>query len=121
MDAERIGHLAEKVEDMAGGAASGEIMDALAYAFPQARQSGAFRGGMPEAAEDALALVGAALPGWAVTLEGEAKAAARWTCILRPSHAPDDEEMAGIGRAGSMSRALIAALLRVARSAAGAA
>lgn len=61
-----------------------------------------------------LLIVDRALPGWAVSLDGTASEAdGHWTCVLRKSHARDDDETIGIGKGPVLAHALLAALLTV--------
>lgn len=62
--------------------------------------------------EDALAVVAAELPGWAVALHGYARTASgHWTCSLRESGMRDDDEQIGTARAPTPALALLGALL----------
>lgn len=60
-----------------------------------------------------LALVDAALPGWAISLEGRASAEhGHWTCTLRRSRERDNDEVIGIARGDHPAPVLLAALLK---------
>lgn len=60
-----------------------------------------------------LGTVGAALPGWSVALDGEARAGhGHWSATLRRSRARDNDEALGVGHASHPAAAILAALFR---------
>ena len=60
-----------------------------------------------------LAAVAAALPGWAVSMDGQASTEhGHWTCTLRRSRARDNDEAVGVGRGNRAGPALLGALLK---------
>ena len=55
------------------------------------------------------------LPGWEIDLRNaSAGLGGSWTCALREGTARDDDQIIGIGKAQTLSLAMVAALLRVA-------
>lgn len=61
-----------------------------------------------------LALLAEALPSWSVHVTGHsATVAGRWTCTIRETGVRDDDELIGVGKAGSLPQAVAAALLKV--------
>jgi len=64
-------------------------------------------------ADAVLGLIDAALPGWAITLEGTASPDhGSWTCTLRRSRMRDNDEVIGVGKAQHLHQALLGALIR---------
>lgn len=62
--------------------------------------------------EAALALVCAEYPGWRIDLQGQAKTeSGGWTCSIRENGTRDDDEVIGIGSAGTIPLALVSAML----------
>ncbi|MBM9593104.1 hypothetical protein [Roseitranquillus sediminis] len=68
-----------------------------------------------EATEAVLHLVDRCLPGWTISLQGQAtEPDGHWQCFLRESASRDDDAMIGSGRAPTVSLALLEAILKLA-------
>ncbi len=60
-----------------------------------------------------LRTVTAVLPGWAVTMDGQASTGhGHWTCTVRRSRARDNDEAVGVGHGDHPAPALLGALLK---------
>ena len=68
-----------------------------------------------EGVDGALAVVGRAFAGWALSFDGHASARKNtmWRCTLRETRGPDDDQIVGIGNARSMRLALLAAVAHI--------
>ena len=61
-----------------------------------------------------LNLLAEAFPSWSVHITGHsATVTGRWTCTIRETGVRDDDELIGVGKAGTLSNAVAAALLKV--------
>lgn len=70
---------------------------------------------LAEPTEAVLHLVDRCLPGWAVTLRGQAtEPGGHWRCHLRRSTSRDDDAVIGKGRAPTVPLAVLMALVSVA-------
>ncbi len=71
--------------------------------------------GLLGSAESALRVIGHLHPGWAVSLDGHASPRdnAKWRCKLSETQGPDDDQIVGIGNAGSMQLAMLSALVHI--------
>jgi len=92
---------------------SGVALDGLALAWPPTEVPPAFDPGLASSFDKALSLIGQALPGWGVGLDGTAAAGGTWTCRLRATGLRDDDELIGLGTAATAPLAMIVALLKV--------
>lgn len=103
-----------EADDAVGSEEAARLARMISTAFPdrplwQAAQAGVF--GSTDAL---LALVAEALPSWSVHLSGaSAIMRGRWTCTIRETGVRDDDELIGVGKAGSPAGAISAALLKV--------
>ncbi|MCA8879583.1 MAG: hypothetical protein KDA73_06380 [Rhodobacteraceae bacterium] len=92
--------------DLAAAALAG-----LRTALPEA--SSDLRPSVIDSTDAALDLVARTLPGWLITLDGNAGEPGHWSCTLRQSGVRDDDEVIGTGRAPTSALALVSALIRV--------
>lgn len=110
-------NLLAELQDRLATAAAGDLsrvaLDGLTLAWPQTEVLPAFDPDLTVSFDKALALIAEALPGWGVGLDGTAVAAGTWTCRLRATGLRDDDELIGLGEAGTAPVAMIVALLQV--------
>jgi hypothetical protein len=109
--------LAERIESgpEVDAGLTADAIESLKAAFPEATQ--ALRRDCPllTSTDEALHVVHAIVPAWDISIKGVAvEPHGHWRCSLRESSALDEDTVIGIGRAPSLPRALIAALLRIA-------
>ncbi len=108
--------LADRLEaapDLDGDLAEAAVRG-LREAFPGQARAGLIPDGISGSSDLLEALVLSALPGWHFSIHGRARPAGPWTCSLRRSDVGDDDEVLGTGEARCLSRAILAAVLRVA-------
>lgn len=61
-----------------------------------------------------LSIVAEVLPSWSIHITGHsASARGRWTCTIRETGVRDDDELIGVGKAGVLSHAVTAAILKI--------
>lgn len=65
--------------------------------------------------DGALAIIGQAFPGWALSFDGHASTQKNtiWRCTLKETRGQDDDQIVGIGNARSMRLALMAAVAHI--------
>ena len=92
----------------------GEVaLNGLVMAWPPTEVLPVFGADVTASLDKALALIGQALPGWSVAIDGTVAAGGAWTCTLRDTGLRDDDEVIGIGHAATPPVAMILALLQV--------
>ena len=65
--------------------------------------------------EAAVHMIDKALPGWSISLSGQAtEPDGHWTCLLRETEGRDNDEVIGFGSAPTVGLALLSALTKVA-------
>ncbi|MHA3978307.1 hypothetical protein ACW9UR_11535 [Halovulum sp. GXIMD14794] len=110
MNQSELEELAPKVE--AAPATDGDLRDEVITALKNV-----LPGGTPTAintVDGVLRIVDAAVPGWAIHIEGRAQEPdGHWHCQLRHSNFRDNDEFIGRGRGAVLEHALLAAVLRV--------
>ncbi len=91
------------------------VLDGMNAAFPGKAIWAAHQPSPLEATDEVLRLVDIVLPNWSISLTGLANETdGRWTCTLREIGVLDNDEIIGVGKAPSISLAIIAAVLKVA-------
>lgn len=113
MTTNRLLELQNQLATAPMGDVSGLALEGLVLAWPSTETPPAFDPALATSLDKALALIAEALPGWGVGLEGTATTSGTWTCRLRAMGLRDDDELIGIGRAGTVPLAMIVALLQV--------
>jgi hypothetical protein len=113
MTTNRLAELQDRLATTGPSDLSAVALDGLTLAWPPTEVSQAFDPDLTSSFDKALALIGQALPGWGVGLDGTAAAGGTWTCKLRATGLRDDDELIGIGTAATAPLALIVALLQV--------
>jgi len=108
-----LAELQERLANAAEGDLSRVALDGLALAWPQTEVLPALDPDLTVSFDKSLSLIAEALPGWGVGLDGTAVAGGTWTCTLRATGLRDDDELIGIGEAGTAPVAMILALLQV--------
>ena len=122
MDRKKLISLAERIEeaDEVDAGLSAEAVEAIATAFGGPGELLTPDAPVLSSTDRALHVVDAIVPAWEITMKGLAREPdGHWTCTLREGAAQDDDEVIGVGKAPSLPRALIAALLKVAAQRAG--
>jgi hypothetical protein len=116
MTKDDLHRLAAEIEtdQIVGRAGAGRLADAISAAFPDRPLWQAARTEVFGSTDALLAVVAEALPSWSVHLSGaSATVRGRWTCTIRETGVRDDDELIGVGKAGSPAQAITAALLNV--------
>ncbi len=91
------------------------VLDGMNAAFPGKAVWAAHQPSPLEATDEVLRLVDTVLPNWSISLTGLANETdGRWTCTLRETGVLDNDEIIGVGKAPSISLAIIAATLKIA-------
>lgn len=91
------------------------VLDGMNAAFPGKAVWAAHQASPLEATDEVLRLVDTVLPNWSISLTGHTNNEdGRWTCTLRETGVLDNDEMIGVGKAPSISLAIIAATLKIA-------
>lgn len=113
----------DEVQDLVERLERDEALDSAAQARLAALIGGAFpdrpvwRSAQDTAlgsTDGVLDLLAEALPSWSVHVTGHsATVTGRWTCTIRETGVRDDDELIGVGKAGSLAHAVAAALLKV--------
>lgn len=110
-----IRRLADRLESEAGPdpETAARIAAMIDAAFP-GRPLGNGTQAALASTDGVLGLLAEALPSWSVHITGHsATVAGRWTCTIRETGVRDDDELIGVGKAGTLSHAATAALLKV--------
>jgi hypothetical protein len=90
------------------------ILRGLAAAFPDEIAAGEVDPGVIVSTDAAFALLRRKVPNWSIALSGRTRLPdGHWTCTLRESTSRDDDELIGVGRAGTPALAMLAALFVV--------
>ncbi len=90
------------------------VLDGMNAAYPGKAVWAAHQASPLEATDEVLRLVDTVLPNWSISLTGLANDEdGRWTCTLRETGVLDNDEMIGVGKAPSISLAIIAAILNI--------
>ena len=113
MTTNRLAELQHRLATAVAGDLSGVALDGLALAWPPTEVPPAFDPDLTSLFDKALSLIGQALPGWGVGLDGTAAAGGTWTCRLQATGLHDDDELIGIGTVATPPLAMIVALLQV--------
>ena len=113
MTTNQLADLQNRLADAAAGDLSGIALDGLTLVWPPTDALPAFDPDLTASFDKALALIAKVLPGWSVGLDGTAVAGGNWTCRLRATGLRDDDELIGLGAAGTAPVAMIVALLQV--------
>lgn len=107
----RLQERAEQAQDLDEGLLH-EAAETLREVFSKAP---AHPEALSEPTEAVLHLIDRCLPGWTITLHGQAtEPSGHWHCTLRESDNRDNDTVIGSGRAPTISLALLRALLKVA-------
>ncbi len=121
MDGDRLNATAQAVESTGdvGSELRSNVVEAIRSAFPEPARLLRPDSDLLNSTDAALHIVDALVPAWEISIKGVAlEYDGHWVCTLRETSSPDNE-MIGVGRAPSLPRALIAALLRIAALRAG--
>jgi len=117
MKHDQLKHLMEKIEDadQLDSELEAAVLDGMNTAFPGKAVWAAHQENPLEATDEILRLMDIVLPNWSISLTGLANETnGRWVCTLRETGGLDNDAMIGIGKAPTISLAIIAAMLKIA-------
>ena len=90
------------------------VLRELRVSFPDATTSGLLSEATVTSTDAIVELVVAVMPGWHFSIHGRARPdVGPWSCSLRRSDVLDDDEILGIGKAATLSQAMLASLISV--------
>jgi hypothetical protein len=95
-------------------AAQAKVVALIGAAFPDRPVWRSAQAAALFSTDGALDLLAEALPSWSVHITGHsATVTGRWTCTIRETGVRDDDELIGVGKAGTLANAVAAALLKI--------
>jgi hypothetical protein len=116
MTKDELRRLAELLEgdETLDAAAQAQVAALIGAAFPDRPVWHGAQAAALGSTDGVLDLMTEALPSWSVHITGHsATVAGRWTCTIRETGVRDDDELIGVGKAGTLANAATAALLKV--------
>ncbi len=115
MKPDKLDKIAASVDNVSAGDPEGvkQILQALKEVFPA--EADRIDAGVLVSTDAALALAERVLPGWEMDMRNASVGqGGKWNCAMREGTARDDDQLIGIGKAQTISMAVVGALLQVA-------